>query len=55
MKFDPTSNPPCYKTEDEESVIQEDDDIRIRIMGMRVDANDIFGVGTLMDDFLGLS
>lgn len=41
MKFDPESNPPCYKTEDEDVVIQQDDEIRLKIVGTRVDANDI--------------
>ncbi|CAG0882392.1 unnamed protein product [Cyprideis torosa] len=54
MQFDPNSNPPCYKTEDEEMIIQQDDDIRLRIVGTRVDASDIFAIGTLMDDYLGL-
>jgi len=54
MEFDPNSNPPCYKTQDEEVVIQQDDEIRLKIVGTRVDANDIFAIGTLMDDYLGL-
>ena len=54
MEFDPNSTPPCYKTQDEEFVIQQDDEIRLKIVGTRVDANDIFAIGTLMDDFLGL-
>ena len=54
MEFDPNSTPPCYKTQDEEFVIQQNDKIRLKIVGTRVDANDIFAIGTLMDDFLGL-
>ncbi|VDM62998.1 unnamed protein product [Angiostrongylus costaricensis] len=54
MEFDPNSNPPCYKTEDETSLIKQDDEIRVKLIGTRVDANDIFAIGTLMDDFLGL-
>jgi len=54
MKFDPNSNPPCYKTQSEDQVIQQDDEIRLRIIGTRVDATDIFAIGTLMDDYLGL-
>lgn len=55
MEFDPSSNPPCYKTKDEDIVIQEEDEIRLKIVGTRVDAKDIFAIGTLMDDYLGLS
>jgi DNA-directed RNA polymerase II subunit RPB7 len=54
MTFDPNSNPPCYKTADEDMVIQQDDEIRLKIVGTRVDASDIFAIGTLMDDYLGL-
>ncbi|CAB1324828.1 unnamed protein product [Coregonus sp. 'balchen'] len=54
MEFDPNSNPPCYKTTDEDIVIQQDDEIRLKIVGTRVDKNDIFAIGSLMDDYLGL-
>ena len=49
-----TDTPQCYQNEDEGMVIQKDDEIRMKIIGTRVDANDIFAVGSLMDDFLGL-
>ncbi|XP_069956036.1 DNA-directed RNA polymerase II subunit RPB7 isoform X3 [Cherax quadricarinatus] len=55
LEFDPNSNPPCYKSRDEEVVIQQDDEIRVKIVGTRVDATDIFAIGTLMDDYLGLT
>ncbi|KAM5247256.1 DNA-directed RNA polymerase II subunit RPB7 [Ctenodactylus gundi] len=54
MEFDPNSNPPCYKTVDEDIVIQQEDEIRLKIVGTRVDKNDIFAIGSLMDDYLGL-
>ena len=31
-----------------------DDEIRLKIVGTRVDANEIFSIGSLMDDYLGL-
>ena len=31
-----------------------DDQIRLKIVGTRVDANEIFSIGSLMDDYLGL-
>jgi len=55
IEYDPNSTPPCYKTKEEDMVIQQDDDIRLKIVGTRVDATDIFAIGTLMDDFLGLN
>ena len=33
MSFDPNSNPPCYKTSDEDMVIQQDDEIRWELKG----------------------
>ncbi|MCP9258016.1 DNA-directed RNA polymerase II subunit RPB7 [Dirofilaria immitis] len=53
MEFEPNSNPPCYKTADESVVIKQDDEIRVKLIGTRVDASDIFAIGTLMDDYLG--
>ena len=57
MEFDPNSTPPSYTTADQvtppfccclladnnkqDVVIQEKDSIRLRIVGTRVDANDI--------------
>lgn len=55
MQFDASSNPPAYKTEDEDVVIAQDDEIRLKVVGTRVDAADIFAIGTLMDDYLGLN
>ncbi|KAK9391138.1 phospholipase D3-like [Crotalus adamanteus] len=54
MEYDTNSNPPCYKTVDEDIVIQPEDNIRLKIVGTRVDKNDIFAIGSLMDDYLGL-
>ncbi|KAL7073705.1 hypothetical protein ACQ4LE_007095 [Meloidogyne hapla] len=54
MDFEPANIPPCYKSADETIVIKQDDEIRLKIIGIRVDATDIFAIGTLMDDYLGL-
>jgi len=69
MDFEPNNIPPCYKNQEETIVIKQDDEvfwtflikkilflkIRLKIIGIRVDATDIFAIGTLMDDYLGLS
>uniref|UniRef100_A0A915Q638 Signal peptidase complex catalytic subunit SEC11 n=2 Tax=Bilateria TaxID=33213 RepID=A0A915Q638_9BILA len=44
MEFEPNSNPPCYKTADESVVIKQDDEIRVKLIGTRVDASDIFAI-----------
>ncbi|KAL1924608.1 uncharacterized protein VTP21DRAFT_4262 [Calcarisporiella thermophila] len=52
MKFDPHSNPPCYASEDQE--IKKDVHVRIKIVGTRVDATEIFAIGTIKEDYLGV-
>lgn len=54
FEFEPDSVPPCYKNSDESIVIKNEDHIRLRIIGIRVEKKDLFAIGTLMDDFLGL-
>ena len=51
MQFDSTSS--SYKTTDETLVIQVSTPLRFKVVGTRVDASDIFAIGTLMDDYLG--
>ncbi|CAJ0954900.1 unnamed protein product, partial [Mesorhabditis belari] len=52
MEFEPNSNPPCYKSTDESIVIKPDNEIRLKLIGTRVDAKEIFVIGTLMDEYL---
>lgn len=52
-EHDPSTNPPCYRSKEEDSVVQSEAELRVRIVGLRVDANDIFAICTLMDDYLG--
>lgn len=54
MEFDPASNPPCYRSTDEDVSIEQEDELRVRIVGLRVEAKDIFAICTIMDDYLGL-
>lgn len=44
MEFCPNVNPPCYKSKQEDNVIQEEDVIRLKIVGTRVDANGIVSI-----------
>jgi DNA-directed RNA polymerase II subunit RPB7 len=53
MKFD-SSGENCYVSEDQQIRIQRDCEVRVRIVGMRIDANDIFCIATIKDDYLGL-
>ena len=52
FEFD-TSNEPAYVTTEGEKIVP-GSEVRVRIVGTRVDANEIFAVGTMNEDFLGL-
>ncbi|KAH9971032.1 hypothetical protein BGW80DRAFT_1475052 [Lactifluus volemus] len=52
LKFDPSSNPPSYTSQDQ--VIENNTKIRIKIIGTRVDATEIFAIGTIKEDHLGV-
>jgi len=52
MTFDPTEN--CYTAEDESVKISNNDEVRLKIVGTRVDATEIFAIGSIKEDFLGL-
>ncbi|GAX74602.1 hypothetical protein CEUSTIGMA_g2050.t1 [Chlamydomonas eustigma] len=45
---------PCYTSNDEAQKIQERTEIRIRIVGSRMDQTEIFCIGTIKEDFLGV-
>jgi DNA-directed RNA polymerase II subunit RPB7 len=51
MKFDPNSSPVSYRSENE--VIQKDTKVRMQLVGCRVEANDMFAIGTIKKDYLG--
>lgn len=52
FEFD-TSHEPAYVTSEGERIVP-GSEVRVRIVGTRVDANEIFAVATMSDDFLGL-
>ncbi|KAJ8750526.1 hypothetical protein K2173_015679 [Erythroxylum novogranatense] len=45
---------PNYTTSDGSVKIQKDCEVRLKIIGTRVDATEIFCIGTIKDDFLGV-
>ncbi|KAH8926654.1 hypothetical protein BT69DRAFT_1214975 [Atractiella rhizophila] len=57
LKFDPNSNPPCYSSEEDTQTIAVNTKVRLKIVGVRIDATEIteqFGqIGTIKEDFLG--
>jgi hypothetical protein len=51
-KYDACSPTPCYRTADDSMQIKPDDEIRVKVISIREDVNDLFVLGTLLDDFL---
>lgn len=49
-----TANEPCYISADGDQKIVPGSEVRLRIVGVRVDAHEIFAIGTIRDDWLGL-
>ncbi|TFK20251.1 DNA-directed RNA polymerase II subunit [Coprinopsis marcescibilis] len=52
LKFDPNSNPPSYSSEDQ--IIEKGSKVRLKVVGTRVDATDIFGIVSMKEDHLGV-
>ncbi|GAA6062491.1 hypothetical protein JCM10212_001864 [Sporobolomyces blumeae] len=51
--FDPNSNPPCFTSTEDVLKIEKGTKIRLKIVGTRVDATEIFAIGTIKEDYLG--
>merc|ERR1712146_510616 len=43
----------CYKSSSDDSIIQRDQEIRVRIVGKRIDPEELFCIGTIKGDYLG--
>jgi len=52
LKFLPDANPPNFSNE--EQVIEKGAMVRVKIMGLRMDVKDIFAIGTIKEDYLGV-
>jgi len=52
MRFDPNSNPPSFASD--EQIIERNTRVRLKIVGTRVDATEIFAIGTIKEDHLGV-
>ncbi|BFZ54274.1 DNA-directed RNA polymerase II subunit [Savitreella phatthalungensis] len=51
LKFDPASNPPNWSGDD--MTVDKGSRVRLRLVGTRVDATEIFAIGTMKEDYLG--
>ena len=57
MQFDPQSTPASYVSsisEQQPQRISKDSEVRLRVIATRVDASEIFAIGTIKDEYLGL-
>ncbi|KAI9144738.1 RNA polymerase Rpb7 [Paraphysoderma sedebokerense] len=54
-KFDANSNPPSYIDVSYDQKLCKGSHVRIKIVGTRIDATQIFAIGTIKEDYLGLS
>ncbi|KAI0030626.1 hypothetical protein K488DRAFT_79534 [Vararia minispora EC-137] len=52
LRFDHNANPPAFASEDQ--TIEKGTKIRLKIVGTRVDATEIFAIGTIKEDHLGV-
>ncbi|ORX60286.1 hypothetical protein DM01DRAFT_1316766 [Hesseltinella vesiculosa] len=52
MRYDPNSSFPCFASDDQ--VIQKDTQVRVKLVGTRIDAKEIFAIGTIKEDYLGV-
>ncbi|GAA5853036.1 hypothetical protein JCM5353_000580 [Sporobolomyces roseus] len=53
FSFDPNANPPCFTSTEDVLKIEKSTKIRLKIVGTRVDATEIFAIGTIKEDYLG--
>ncbi|GJJ11213.1 hypothetical protein Clacol_005445 [Clathrus columnatus] len=52
LRFDSNSNPPSFASADQ--IIEKNTKVRLKIVGTRVDATEIFAIGTIKEDHLGV-
>lgn len=57
MKFDPQSTPASYVSEvsdEQPQRVCKDCEVRLRVVATRIDASEIFAIGTIKDEYLGV-
>ncbi|KNC53173.1 DNA-directed RNA polymerase II subunit rpb7, partial [Thecamonas trahens ATCC 50062] len=54
FSFDADAAPQCWTSPDSRHVIKVDSEVRIKIQAVNEHANDIFCIGTISEDFLGV-
>ena len=57
LKFDAQSQPAAYVSEisdEKPQRVTKDSEVRLRVVATRIDASEIFAIGTIKDEYLGL-
>ncbi|KAI5452656.1 DNA-directed RNA polymerase II subunit [Naganishia albida] len=54
LRFQPESNPPSFVSDQAGESIKRGSKVRIRLMGIRTDQTELFAIGSIKGDFLGL-
>ncbi|KAJ9109316.1 hypothetical protein QFC21_000645 [Naganishia friedmannii] len=54
LRFQPESNPPSFVSDQAGESIKRGAKVRIRLMGIRTDQTELFAIGSIKGDFLGL-
>lgn len=54
MKFDPQSSTACFLSEDG-TKIEKDTQVRLKVVGTRIDSNGFFCTGSIKEDYLGVT
>jgi len=52
--FDAQSNPPCFASTDATVRVEKDTEVRMKIVGTRVDGSEVFAIGSIKEDYLGV-
>ncbi|RKP19484.1 putative polymerase, partial [Rozella allomycis CSF55] len=52
--FEPNSNPPYYISEDQTMKLIKDEQVRVKIVNLSVQASEMIALGSIKEDYLGL-
>ncbi|ODQ66675.1 DNA-directed RNA polymerase II 19 kda polypeptide [Nadsonia fulvescens var. elongata DSM 6958] len=52
MSFNPTANPPAFVSDDQ--TIEKGSRVRLKIVGVRADVGEMFAIGSIKEDYLGV-
>ena len=54
FEFDPNGNPPCFHDPSSNTKIMKGTPIRVKLVGIKTDATQVFAIGSIREDYLGV-